>query len=71
MPIYEYRCNGCGEDFEILVLGSREICCPKCSSKELKKKLSAFGMSGVDKPFAGSSSAGCTSCSKGSCSSCK
>jgi hypothetical protein len=28
-------------------------------------------MSGVEKPFAGSSSAGCTSCSKGSCSSCK
>jgi len=71
MPIYEYRCRECGEDFEILVYGSRQICCPKCSSKDLIKKLSAFGMSGVEKPFAGSSSAGCTSCSKGSCSSCK
>ncbi len=71
MPIFEYRCNACGEDFEVLVLGKREVCCPKCGSKELTKKMSAFGMSGVEKPFAGSSSSGCTSCSKGSCSSCK
>jgi len=71
MPIYEYRCKGCSKDFEVLVYGNREISCPKCSSKDLTKKLSAFGMSGVKKPFAGSSSAGCASCSKGSCSSCK
>jgi putative FmdB family regulatory protein len=71
MPIYEYRCNVCSEDFEKLVFGNREVNCPQCSSKDVKKKMSAFGMSGVGKPFAGSSSAGCTSCSKGSCSSCK
>ena len=70
MPIYEYRCNQCGEDFEKLVYGSTTVACPKCSSQDIKKKLSAFGMSGVEKPFAGSSS-GCTSCSKGTCTSCK
>ncbi len=70
MPIYEYLCNSCSEEFEMLVFGNREIDCPKCSSKDVKKKMSTFGMSGVEKPFAGSSS-GCTSCSKGSCSSCK
>lgn len=72
MPIYEYQCNTCSENFEKLVFGNMEIICPKCMSKEVKKKMSAFGMSGVDKPFAGGSSGcGSSSCSKGSCSSCK
>ena len=70
MPIYEYRCNQCGEDFEKLVYSNTTVACPKCSSQDIKKKLSAFGMSGVEKPFAGSSS-GCTSCSKSTCTSCK
>jgi putative FmdB family regulatory protein len=70
MPIYEYKCNQCGEDFETLVFGNKTVDCPKCSSQDIKKKMSSFGMSGVEKPFAGSN-AGCTSCNKGSCSSCK
>ncbi|MDA8077586.1 MAG: zinc ribbon domain-containing protein [Nitrospiraceae bacterium] len=70
MPIYEYICNACNEEFEKLVFGNKAVDCPKCSSKDVKKKLSVFGMSGVEKPFAGSSS-GCAACSKGSCSSCK
>ncbi len=71
MPIYEYRCNVCEEDFEKIVFGTPEVICPKCSAGDVRKKMSAFGMSGVDKPFTGSSSAGCNSCNKGSCSSCK
>lgn len=70
MPIYEYICSRCGEEFEKLVFGNKAVECPKCSSGEVEKKLSLFGMSGVQKPFAGTSS-GCTTCSKGSCSSCK
>lgn len=70
MPIYEYTCNKCGEDFEKLVFGNKPVDCPKCSSQDIKKKLSSFGMSGVEKPFTGSSS-GCTSCSKSACTSCK
>jgi putative FmdB family regulatory protein len=70
MPIYEYLCNNCSEEFEMLVFGKKEIGCPKCSSKDVKKKLSTFAMSGVEKPFAGTSS-GCTSCTKGTCTSCK
>jgi putative FmdB family regulatory protein len=69
MPIYEYSCNSCGKDFEKLVFGSQAVECPGCGSIEVKKKLSIFGMSGVEKPFAGTSS-GCTSCSKSTCSSC-
>ncbi|GAB4487217.1 MAG: hypothetical protein OHK006_16060 [Thermodesulfovibrionales bacterium] len=70
MPIYEYRCNSCGCEFEKLVYGKCHVVCPTCSSEDVTKKLSTFGMSGVEKPFSGTSS-GCTSCSKGSCSSCK
>ena len=70
MPIYEYKCNQCGEDLEMLVFGKKTVDCPKCSSQDIKKKMSSFGMSGVDKPFA-SSSSGCTSCSKSTCTSCK
>jgi len=69
MPIYEYKCNKCGEDFEMLVFGNKPVVCPKCTAEDITKKISSFGMSGVEKPFAGSSS-GCSSCSKGSCSSC-
>ncbi|MGE5893085.1 MAG: FmdB family zinc ribbon protein [bacterium] len=69
MPIYEYTCNRCRKDFEKLVFGNQKVTCPECSSANIKKKLSRFGMGGVEKPFAGSS-LGCTSCSKGSCSSC-
>lgn len=70
MPIFEYKCNGCDEEFELLVFGNKTVYCPKCSSDDVKKKLSVFGMSGVEKPFAGSSS-GCSSCTKGTCTSCK
>jgi len=69
MPIYEYICNQCKEEFEKLVFGNKSVECPKCQSGDITKKFSVFGMSGVEKPHAGTSS-GCTSCSKGSCSSC-
>ena len=69
MPIYEYRCGKCGAEFEKLVMSSTaNVDCPKCSSRKVQKKLSVFGMSGVEKPFAGSSS--CGSCTKSKCTSC-
>ncbi|MGD0883789.1 MAG: zinc ribbon domain-containing protein [Thermodesulfovibrionales bacterium] len=66
MPIYEYNCNACKEDFEKLVFGSQTIQCPKCGCDDIRKKLSTFGMRGVENP----GSSGCSSCSSGSCSSC-
>ncbi|MEW6067215.1 MAG: zinc ribbon domain-containing protein [Nitrospirota bacterium] len=71
MPIYEYKCNACGEDFEKLVFGNTEIKCPKCNSKETKKKFSVFCAAGTERPLAGTSRSSCTSCSKTSCSSCR
>lgn len=45
MPIFEYRCNGCGNQFEELI--SREksdsVACPKCTSGDTEKLVSAPG----------------------------
>ena len=49
MPIYEYTCSSCGEEFEELVLGSDEkISCPKCKSGKVKKKMSVFAHKGEE-----------------------
>jgi len=45
MPIYEYRCQECGEKFETLVrlsTSTSEIECPKCSGRRVEKLISAF-----------------------------
>ncbi|HOH73835.1 MAG TPA: zinc ribbon domain-containing protein [Syntrophales bacterium] len=63
MPIYEFKCKKCGEEFEqILFTSDREeaVACPSCKSKQIRKLMSAF---------AGGKS-GCGSCSATSCTSC-
>jgi len=43
MPIFEYTCAACGNEFETLVRGSSStVECPNCHGTDLKKKLSAF-----------------------------
>jgi putative FmdB family regulatory protein len=51
MPIYEYRCNHCGQISEILITGSSDdegIACKQCGSTDLEKILSvsSFAFSG-------------------------
>ncbi len=71
MPIFEYKCEKCGQDFERLVSGANpEVSCPKCASKDVKKKFSVFGMSGVDKSSGSSGGSSCGTCSSSSCSTC-
>ena len=40
MPIFEYQCRGCGDQFEALVRKSDTPACPKCASTDLEKLLS-------------------------------
>jgi putative FmdB family regulatory protein len=40
MPIYEYKCQGCGREFELLVLKSTPIACPGCASADLERLVS-------------------------------
>ncbi len=73
MPIYEYICSSCGEEFEELVLGGyKEIKCPKCNSSHTRKRMSAFAMKSGTK-FVGTgkkASSGCAGCTSTSCSTC-
>jgi putative FmdB family regulatory protein len=48
MPIYEFHCEQCGRDSEILVRSSdwSGTKCPHCSSARLDKKFSTFAAAG-------------------------
>jgi putative FmdB family regulatory protein len=45
MPLYEYICSDCGNEFEKMMrfdqAGERPPC-PRCTGKETRKKLSLF-----------------------------
>jgi putative FmdB family regulatory protein len=48
MPIYEFHCEKCGRDSEILVRSSdwSGTKCPHCGSSKLDKKFSTFAAAG-------------------------
>lgn len=64
MPIFEFKCNKCGREFERLVFTSEndEVECPACGSNETTKEFSVFSCSGIERSLAGS----CGSSSGGS-----
>jgi len=45
MPLYEYHCRECGNDYEELVSlhATESPPCPSCSSEDTEKKMSLFG----------------------------
>jgi putative FmdB family regulatory protein len=45
MPLYEYRCQDCQHDFELLVRQDTALECPACHSHALEKQLSVFAVS--------------------------
>jgi len=71
MPIYEFKCSACDNQFEALVLGSRDkICCPQCKGNDLQRLMSACAFKSGESFTPASGSSGCTSCSSHNCSSC-
>ena len=45
MPIYEYRCAGCGKEFEKYVSrATTAVACPECESVKVMRKLSVVGI---------------------------
>jgi len=40
MPIYEYSCDDCGHEFELLVIRDIEPACPECGERTLTRLLS-------------------------------
>lgn len=65
MPIFEYRCSGCGLDFEQLVRAGDLVTCPECGSSKVRKQLSV--VAAPRKGDGGSEDAG-GCCSGGGCS---
>jgi putative FmdB family regulatory protein len=60
MPIYEYRCTECGENFEKFVRSAAQqetLTCPKCRSPQVKKAISLFGVGGASKSKSASAAA--------------
>jgi putative FmdB family regulatory protein len=46
MPLFEYRCRACGNEFEHLVLHSSPPAeCPGCQARDLEQLVSLCGMS--------------------------
>jgi len=72
MPIFEFRCQSCGREFEKLVFGSDpEVECESCGSRAVEKLMSACAAKvGYKFTAASSAKSSCTSCSATSCSSC-
>ena len=79
MPIFEYRCQDCGGDFEEIVFRDDEsVPCPKCGSVKTGKLMSCCRHKtagggdggGVETPSSGGSSSSCAGCSGGSCATC-
>lgn len=48
MPIYEYTCQQCRNEFEALVRPSTVPQCPACRSTTLEKKLSVFATASAE-----------------------
>jgi putative FmdB family regulatory protein len=49
MPLYEYQCRDCGEEFEKMARFSeaeQNPPCPQCQGKDTKKKISSFASLG-------------------------
>ena len=70
MPIYEYKCNNCGNQFELLVprVEDKPRACPKCASDSTEKLMSVIG--GISMGRSADTPCGATGCpSAGSCSS--
>ena len=76
MPLYEYVCNACGCEFELLRRFSQADApaeCPQCQRKDARRLMSRFsaisqGSDGSTTRVSGGSS--CASCGSGSCAGC-
>ncbi len=74
MPIYEYHCEKCNQDFERLVFGDETPACSACDSTEVKRLMSACGFvskgGGGETTRRAAADASCGGCSATSCAGC-
>jgi putative FmdB family regulatory protein len=70
MPIYEYECEDCGHQFELLIFSwSDPPVCERCECDRVRRLPSVFGVrsGGKATPAGGG---GCGSCNAASCAGC-
>jgi putative FmdB family regulatory protein len=69
MPIYEFHCEKCGKDSELLVRSSKwaGTKCPHCGSSKLDKKFSTFAATTAAETSSGKSFGGGGHCCGGAC----
>jgi putative FmdB family regulatory protein len=73
MPIYEYICRDCKNEFEVIRSMSQAdvpIACAACGGENIKRKLSLFFAESGGKAVAGTSAPACGSCAGGDCAGC-
>lgn len=64
MPIYEYRCEDCRNDFSRLQkigAGPEGVKCPRCESENVERMLSAFASTSGSPDVACPSASSCSS----------
>jgi putative FmdB family regulatory protein len=51
MPLFDFRCRGCGHEFEALVRASDQTPpeCPGCRGRDLEQLRSTFAVSSAEK----------------------
>lgn len=71
MPIYEYECGKCDEEFEALVFRTDEdVACPQCKDGKVKRLMSVCGYKSAGNYAPPSGASGCANCSSTNCSTC-
>ena len=49
MPLFDFRCRGCGRQFEALVRTGWTTACPGCQSTDLERQLPVFSVSSAER----------------------
>jgi putative FmdB family regulatory protein len=73
MPIYEYICQECKYEFELIrpmAQADAPQTCEKCAAANIKRKISVFYAESGGNAVSGMSAPTCGSCSGGDCGSC-
>ncbi len=48
MPLFDFRCTSCGNEFEALVRPSEKPQCPSCKNVNLEQLQSSFAIGSVE-----------------------
>jgi putative FmdB family regulatory protein len=71
MPIYEYTCQDCQANYEIIRStkdADAPLTCEQCQGVNVKRRISLFNAASSGRVIAGGN--GCGSCTGGACSTC-